>query len=133
MKTFNLILILFVISITNSMGQATKCRATYMSSMVHPSTTWSEWQPCSLLVVHNEQRVTIYSEVTQTYDILSSTDEYKDVNGYDTIDFTAINEDGTKVECNMTHVLTKNPDRDEMHFYIMLPKFTICYSLEDIE
>jgi hypothetical protein len=117
---------------TYAYSQPTKYRTIAMSSIVPPSTTYSEWQPCSLLVVHNKQRVTIYSETTQTYDILSSTDEYKDTNGYDTIDFTAINEDGTRVECSFTHVVKTEPKTDELHLYIKLPTFTICYALEDI-
>lgn len=127
-----LIIILMLIS-TYAYSQPTKYRTTGISTLTPPSTTYSEWQPCSLLVVHNKQRVTVYSETTQTYDILSSTEEYKDADGYDTIDFTAINEDGIRVECNFTHLVKTDPKVDEVHLYIRLPTFTICYALSDIE
>ena len=129
MKKLIVMLLLLVSSVAYS--QPTKYRTTYVSTLTPPSTTYGDWEPCSLLVVHNNQRVTVYSKITQTYDILSSSEQYKDENGYDSIDFSAINEDGTRVECNFTHIV--KTDVNEVHLYIKLPDFTVCYSLEDIE
>ena len=104
-----------------------------MSYMMNESTEWSEWSACSLLVVHSGQRITIYSETTQTYDILWSTEEYTDSSGFQTMDFRAVNEEGKTVDCNLTHVIRKDPVSEELHLYLRLPTFTIAYALAEIE
>jgi len=57
-------------------------------------TDWSDWESANILVVIDDDRVTIYSKTTQEYDIIQVLDDYVDGDGDHTYPFRAVDQDG---------------------------------------
>lgn len=82
-----------------------KCTATAFSIKTYDEnrgrwSDWSKWEDCHMLVVLDDEKVTIYSQEMQEYDIYATeSEDEKDRDGGITDEFRCVDQDGTR--CSM--------------------------------
>jgi peptidoglycan/xylan/chitin deacetylase (PgdA/CDA1 family) len=78
-------------------------------------TDWTDWSNCNVLIVFDKtkDRITIYSNETQEYDIITSHDGYYDSVGDYVWLLEAIDKNGMK--CKLRVVTRKLSDRVELY------------------
>ncbi len=88
---------------------------------------WTDWEDCSILVVFNlnTDRVNIYSNETQEYDIYDYLDESYDNNGSKTVTLKCIDADGLR--CTM-RLRTQSDGQKQL--YVDYSDFMFVYNIE---
>ena len=119
MKQYKLFLCLFflLISFNTVYSQVIKLKAyafSYKTQKKFGWSDWMEWQNCKILITIdlNEDRIKIYSKLTQEYDIISSEMEKYDSEGNKYIKLSCIDEFGLR--CNV-RVVSRSNDNREMY------------------
>lgn len=88
---------------------------------------WSDWEDCSVLVVINvtNDRVNIYSQTPQEYDIYDYSDEEMDDQGGTTTTFHCVDDDG--VRCDMRIRIQAD---GQIQLYIDYSNLMFVYNVE---
>ena len=98
-KIFGLIFIFLTLSFS-SVGQVYKLKSTGLSSKYkideYSWSDWSQFEECSVLITidMNKERITIFSKVTQVYDIAEYEGQSTDGDGDDFTSFFCVNDEG---------------------------------------
>jgi len=132
MKTIKLLIILLALS-ASAMAQVVKYRAKFVCThdVGKPDGDWSEWKAINMAVVINSEskRITVYSQETQTYDIIYAYDGETSANGTETWRLQCVNEEGK--QCNVRLINRRDGEEFQKQLYIDLTWFTVCYNLSD--
>ena len=132
MKTIKLLIILLALS-ASAMGQVVKYRAKFVCThdVGKPDKEWGEWKAINMAVVIDAEanRITVYSQDTQTYDIIYAFNEETSADGSQTWAFQCVNEEGK--QCNVRLINRRDGEEFQKQLYIDLKWFTVCYNLSD--
>lgn len=126
-------MILLLLCSFSSFAQTYKLRATGVAIKTQNERTgywsdWSDWESCNLLVVMNIDRdiVTIYSKVTQEYDVIEvlSEDE-RDPDGGVSTTLLCVDADGTRC-----HMRLRSQSNGALQLYIDYSNVSFVYNVE---
>lgn len=89
-------------------------------------TSWSDWEDCNILVVLNPDklRITIYSNTTQEYDIISVGDWESDGEGGEVTEYDCVDAEGLR--CGVRWRIDKDGDEQ---MYVDYNDFCFVYNL----
>ncbi len=104
--------------------QATSLSSKYLISGGYWS-EWSDWEYCRILVVFHTDRINIYSNKTQEYDIYDSLGESYDNDGGTTTTFKCIDADGLR--CDVRRRIQSD---GEWQLYVDYSDFMFVYNIE---
>jgi hypothetical protein len=131
-KTFAVIGFLFLTNSTNVFGQVYKLKSTSLSSRhkINDSkwSSWSDAEEASVLITFDEtnDRITIYSKVTQIYDIAEYEGKTTDEDGDDIFSYYCIDKDG--VRCRVRW-LKLNSQNGRMQMYVYYSDLNWLYNV----
>lgn len=125
MKNSILFLLLFT-SLTISYSQALKLRATDFSMKLQGG-SWSDWEDSEMLIVIKDDRVTIYSNEQQEYDIVRSYDVYTDSDGDNVLKFKCVDQDG-----DLCHLRVISRQSGTVQLYIDFSNVSWVYNVRKI-
>ena len=133
MKKLFLSLIILLLSFVSNAQSVLKLRTSH-SCEKHTDyygnwTDWSEWKAVSILIVIDGQqdRITIYSQTTQTFDIIEDEGESLSDKGDPTMNFYCVDENGTK--CRIR--IVKRSD-STTQIYADYNNLILCYNVKRI-
>ncbi len=133
MKKLFLSLIVLLLSFVSNAQSVLKLRTSH-SCEKHTGyrgswTDWSEWREVNILIVIDGQqdRITIYSETTQTFDIIEDEGESLSDKGDPTMNFYCVDENGTK--CRIR--IVKRSD-STTQIYADYNNLILCYNVKRI-
>ena len=133
MKKVFLILILFFLSFIGNAQNILKLRTSHTSEK-HTDyrghwTDWSEWREANILIVIDAQqeRITIYSETLQTFDIIQDEGETLSDKGDPTLNYYCVDENGTK--CRI-RIVKRNDSTTQI--YADYNNLILCYNVKRI-
>lgn len=86
---------------------------------------WSAWQDCNILVVIKNDRVTIYSNQMQEYDIYDAGEEEGDGEGGSMITFKCVDADALRCEIRM-----RRQANDQVQLYVDYNNMMFVYNVE---
>lgn len=121
-KTIVIIASIFLTSSTNIFGQVYKLKSTSFSTRYKINEyKWSDWSDAtdsSVLITFDltNDRITIYSKVTQVYDIAEYEGKTTDEDGDDIFSYYCIDKDGSKCRVKMLKLHSLN-ERMQMYVY----------------
>ena len=124
-----LILLLFVCCAFQAGAQVHKYYTTdfsYKYKDGYSWTEWSDWQESSMLVVinFNNDRISIYSNEIQEYDVVENLDSYDDDSGGSNIKFLCVNEEGLRC-----HIRLRVLSDGSKQLYVDFNDFMYVYNL----
>lgn len=132
MKKLLLSLIVLLLSFVSNAQSVLKIRTSYTAEK-HTDyygnwTDWSDWKEANILIVVDSQqdRVTIYSETTQTFDIIQDEGESLSDRNDPMISYFCIDENGTK--CRIRIVKRTSGTQ----IYVDYSNLILCYNLKAI-
>ncbi|WP_297516088.1 hypothetical protein [Flavobacterium sp.] len=131
-KTIAIIGVLFLTSSTNVFGQVYKLRSTSLSSRHKINdakwSSWSDAEEANVLITFDEtnNRITIYSKVTQVYDIAEYEGKTTDEDGDDIFSYYCIDKDG--VRCRVKW-LKLNSQNGRMQMYVYYSDLNWLYNV----
>lgn len=116
MKKFLVIFIILLLSLAVSKSYAEVVKYTaYGFSMKSTDSrgnwsNWSDWKSCNVLIVmdSNKERMTIYSQETQVFDIISYEDSESDGESGKITPLSCVDQDGLR--CTLRYRQQKNGD-----------------------
>jgi hypothetical protein len=133
MKKLILTIAVSLIGLAASAQSILKVRA-YSTTEKHayPNGDWSEWsswRDANILIVIDatKDRITIYSETTQTYDILADEGESLSDRGDKVRTYTCVDENGSR--CQIRIVKRTNTAQ----IYADFSNVILCYNIKSIE
>lgn len=90
---------------------------------------WSDWRDVNILIVIDatKERITIYSETHQTYDILTDDGESLSDRGDKTRTYTCVDENGARCQIRFVKRTTT------MQIYADFSNVILCYNISSIE
>ena len=99
-----LLILLFICFSVSSYAQTYRYRASSLAigeRTYSGNIAWGEWTPCNVIITINFDKdfIKVYSQRTQNYVIVSVGESYHDYKGGESVDMTAIDEEG--IECSM--------------------------------
>jgi hypothetical protein len=121
---------------TSSFGQVLKLKSTAIAYQYQDENNqWEEWtdfEETSVLIVMNlnEERITIYSQETQVYDIVQSDGETKDSDGDEFLSLRCVNEDG--INCTV-RLATLYSDGGRSQLYINFSNMVLVYNVYSLD
>ena len=113
---------MFLTSSTSVFGQVYKLKSTSLSSRTkineYKWTEWSDPTESSVLITFDltNDRITIYSKVTQVYDIAEYEGKTTDKDGDDIFSYYCIDKDGSKCRVKWLKLHSQN-ERMQMYVY----------------
>ena len=132
MKKIFLSLIVLLLSFISNAQSVLKIRTSHTSEK-HTDyygnwTEWSDWKEANILIVVDSQqdRITIYSETTQTFDIIQDEGESLSDRGDPTLNYYCVDENGTK--CRIRIVKRTSGTQ----IYVDYSNLILCYNLKRI-
>ena len=132
MKKLLLSLIVLLLSFVSNAQSVLKIRTSYTSEK-HTDyygrwTDWSDWKEANILIVvdSEQDRVTIYSQTTQTFDIIENEGESLSDRGDPTLNYYCVDENGTK--CRIRIVKRTSGTQ----IYVDYNNLILCYNLKPI-
>lgn len=125
-----LLIILMAILPIFAYADIQKMTATSVASKSYTNGRWSEWsdwEDVNILVVINfdKERITIYSQRTQEFDIIQYYEEESDGEGGKVHEMVCVDEDGLRC-----HVRIRFPKTNIPQIYIDYKDFMYVYNLE---
>lgn len=133
--TIGFLFILFAIANT-VYGQVYKLKATSFSSRYQINeyswSSWTEASESSVLIVfdQNNDRITIYSEETQVYDIAEYEGKETDGDGDDIYSYYCVDKNG--LTCRVSWVQL-NSQNGRMQFYVMYNDMNWLYNVYQLD
>jgi hypothetical protein len=121
-RTIAILAFMFTTSSTSVFGQVYKLRSTSLSSRNsindYKWTEWSDAIECNVLITFDltDDRITIYSKVTQVYDIAEYEGKTTDNDGDDLYSYYCIDKDGIKCRVKWMKLHSQN-ERMQMYVY----------------
>jgi hypothetical protein len=112
-KPFGLVLVLVFLS-TITLGQVYKLKSfSFSSKQKINSYAWSDWSDpseTSVLITFdlNKERITIYSQTTQVYDIAEYEGQTTDEDGDDFLSYYCVNQDGLTCRVRLAKLNSQN-------------------------
>lgn len=110
MKKILLLVVMFCVTniISAEVLKLTAYEFAYKASNDYGWSDWSEWDDCNILVVidSDRERITIYSNSTQEFDIIEAEDSYVDSDGDEVLKFTCIDAEGLR--CGIRFILKQS-------------------------
>lgn len=93
---------------------------------------WSDWEETSLIVVLDvdDERVKIFSQEIQVYDIIKNEGDYIDQDGDDVWSLYCVNEDGST--CRLRFIWLKQAS-DRLQLYVEFNDMMWVYELRSID
>lgn len=132
MKKLFLSIIVLLFSFVSNAQNVLKLRTSHTSEK-HTDyhgrwTDWSEWKEANILIVIDAQqeRITIYSETLQTFDIIQDEGDSVSDSGDPTMNFYCVDENGTK--CRIRIVKRTNATQ----IYVDYNNLMLCYNVKRI-
>jgi hypothetical protein len=132
MKKYILFIIVLLLSFVSNAQNVLKIRITHSCERHIDNnnwTTWSDWKEASILVVVDgqQERITIYSKIVQTFDILEDEGQTLTDKGEPTLNFFCIDQDGTK--CRI-RIIKRN---ESTQIYVDYNNLMLCYNVKKID
>jgi hypothetical protein len=112
-KSFGLMLVLLTLS-SAAFGQVYKMKSSSFASKYQINDyKWSEWSEASessvlITIDLNKQRITIYSQTKQVYDIAENEGKTTDDDGDDFYSYYCVNEDGLTCRIRLAKLNSQN-------------------------
>ncbi|RYM35943.1 hypothetical protein ERX46_02815 [Brumimicrobium glaciale] len=132
-----LFLICLLASSAISFSQVVKFKITSVSFRDYDETTetWDEWSEGKELNIlgfidSENERVKIFSETEQNYDVIENKGERTDNDGDDVVEWICVNEDGVK--CSLK-LITINSQDKRKQLYINFNNFMLVYNFYFLE
>lgn len=132
MKKLFLFIIVLLLSFVSNAQSVLKVRTSYTAEK-HTDyygnwTEWSDWKEANILIVIDsyQHRVTIYSQTTQTFDIIEYEGESLSDRGDPITSYYCVDENGTK--CRIRIVKRNNVNQ----IYVDYSNLILCYNLKPI-
>jgi len=113
-KSICLTVIVLLTFSTFSYGQVSKLKTTSYSSKYKINdyrwSEWEEWQETSVLIMFDfdKQRVTIFSKVTQIYDIIENEGTEYDSDGDKTLSLYCVDKEGLTCRIRLVKLISQN-------------------------
>lgn len=134
-KMLGLVIVLLTFT-TTAFGQVYKLKSTSFSSRYKINDyRWSEWSEpteASVLITFNlnSDRITIYSKVTQVYDIAEYEGKITDEDGDDILSFYCVDKDGHT--CRVSWVVL-NSQNGIMQMYVYYSDMNWLYNIYSLD
>jgi hypothetical protein len=133
MKKLFLSLIVLLLSFVSNAQSVLKVRTTH-SCEKHTDyygnwTDWSEWKEANILIVVDSQqdRITIYTETTQTFDIIENEGQSLSDKGDPTFNYYCVDENGTKCRIRIVKRTSGN------QIYADYSNLILCFNIKNID
>ncbi len=130
-----LIFFMLIIS-TTSFGQVLKFKSTSFSSMYKINEySWSDWEDPSESTVLmtfdlDNDRITIYSKVTQIYDVAKYEEKITDKDGDDIFSFFCVDNEG--ITCRVQWLIL-NSQNGRMQVYVYYSDIALLYNVYNLQ
>lgn len=100
--------------------------------MKSSSGEWGEWKKSDMLLIIDltSQRITIYSDKVQKYDIAKMSDKFSDKDGDTNFNFTCVDQDGDY--CTLTHCFCESQNGKEQ-LYVRFSSLLWVYYLRKLD
>ena len=136
MKKLLLTLTLFAYSfLSNAQLTPVKLRSSHFSQKHTNSngywTDFTDWASSDCLILAEEKRVTVYSEVKQVYDVIEQTSDVVNNNSR-TITYKCLDENGSVCHMNFVHIY-KNGEVDESYLYFSFSNLVLMYKIYKLD
>ncbi|NHE58965.1 hypothetical protein [Cyclobacterium plantarum] len=132
--TFAFVLFFSVFMTETSFGQVIKLKTTALAmKFKHDDnrwSDWSDWERTSVLIVADDNRITVYSKEKQVYDIIENEGKKTDSDGDDVWSYFCINEDGAR--CRL-RLIKRNSRNGEAQLYVDFNDMKWVYNIELLE
>ena len=132
MRKFVLLILILLLGISSPlMAEVFKLTTTtvafkHYNEAIKRWSDWSEWEPCSVLVVINADtdRIDIYSKETQQFDIIEDEGSEPDEEGGEIMSWYCVDADGMR--CRIRYRIDKD---QEMQLYVDYSDFMYVYNV----
>jgi len=136
MKKLLLTLTLFAYSfLANAQLTPVKLRSSHFAQKHTNSdgywTNFSDWASSDILILAEQNRVTVFSEIKQVYDVIEQTSETVKDNTK-TITYDCLDENGSRCHMSFTHVY-KNGVVDESYLYFSFSNLVLMYKIYKLD
>lgn len=134
-KTIAILSLLFISS-TSIFGQVYKLKSTILSSRTKNNdsnwTGWSEPKEVGVLITFDltNDRITIYSKVTQVYDIAEYEGKTTDKDGDDILSYFCIDKDGSKCRVKWYKL---HSQKERMQLYVYYDDMNWLYNIYSLD
>lgn len=129
MKRIALIFSLFIFCGMSYANDVIKLQATAYSYKTTNNygnwTDWSDWTECNILVVIKNDRVNIYSNTPQEYDIYDSQDAISDGEGGTVMTFKCVDKEGERCDIRIRILASES-----VQLYVDYSNFMFVYNVQ---